>query len=96
MTIRRSLEALKTRVRQAQTQAMLSVNRELIQLYWDIGRRIVERQEKEGWGQSVVDRLAGDLQKAFPGSQGFSPVNIWRMRAFHLAYRDVGKNPSQP
>ncbi|MHB1033071.1 MAG: PDDEXK nuclease domain-containing protein [Pirellulales bacterium] len=85
------LESLKNRVRQAQTKAILSVNRELIQLYWDLGRLIVERQEKEGWGKSVVDRLAGDLQKAFPGIQGFSPVNVWRMRAFFLAYHAVPK-----
>lgn len=89
------LESLKTRVRQAQTKAMLSVNRELIQLYWDIGRQIAQRQEQEGWGKSVVDRLAGDIQKAFPGIQGFSPLNVWRMRAFYLAYHDLPANLSQ-
>jgi len=83
------LESLKVRIRQAQTRAVLSANRELIALYWDIGRRIVERQEREGWGKSVVDRLAADLQKAFPGMGGFSAVNVLRMRAFFLAYRDV-------
>src|SRR6266576_65462 len=77
------LESLKNRVRQAQTRAMLSVNRELIQLYWDIGRLIVERQEREGWGKGVVDRLAADIQKAFPGLKGFSPGNVWRMRALY-------------
>lgn len=61
------LESLKTRVQQAQTRAVLSVNRELIKLYWDIGRLIVERQEREGWGKGIVDRLAGDVQRAFPG-----------------------------
>jgi predicted nuclease of restriction endonuclease-like (RecB) superfamily len=81
------LDSLKDRVRQAQTRAMLSVNRELIGLYWDIGREIVRRQEQEGWGKSVVDRLAGDLQKAFPGIGGFSASNVSRMRAFYLAYR---------
>jgi predicted nuclease of restriction endonuclease-like (RecB) superfamily len=81
------LESLKSRVQQAQTRAMLSVNRELIQLYWDIGRLIVERQEREGWGKGVVDRLAADIQKVFPGMGGFSPVNVWRMRAFFVAYR---------
>lgn len=89
------LDSLKQRVRQAQTKAMLTVNRELIGLYWDIGRRIVERQEREGWGKSVVDRLAADIQKAFPGIRGFSPINIWRMRAFFLAYRDIAANLSQ-
>ncbi len=80
------LESLKSRVQHAQTRAMLSVNRELIQLYWDIGRLIVERQEREGWGKGIVDRLAADLQRAFPGIQGFSARNVWRMRTFYLAY----------
>ena len=90
------LESLKSRVRQAQTKAMLSVNRELIQLYWDIGRLIVERQDREGWGKGIVDRLAADVQKAFPGLGGFSPVNVWRMRAFYVAYRPAPSIPSQP
>lgn len=85
------LESLKARVRQAQAKAMLSVNRELIQLYWDIGRLIVGRQDFEGWGKGVVDRLAGDIRKAFPGIQGFSPLNVWRMRAFYLAYRNLSQ-----
>lgn len=89
-------ESLKHRVQQAQTKAVLSVNRELIQLYWDIGRSIVERQEKAGWGKGVVDRLASDIQKAFPGIQGFSPRNVWRMRAFFLAYREPIANLTQP
>jgi len=83
------LESLKSRVRQAQTKAMLSVNRELIQLYWDIGRLIVERQEVASWGQNVLERLADDLQKSFPGVGGFSRSNVFRMRAFFLAYRPV-------
>jgi hypothetical protein len=90
------LESLKSRVRQAQTKAMLSVNRELIQLYWDIGRRIAERQEQEGWGKNVVDRLARDIQKAFPGIRGFSPSNVSRMRAFFLAYARGRENSAQP
>ena len=61
------------RVQQAQTKAMLSVNRELIQLYWDIGREIVYRQEQAGWGQSVLERLADDLQKARARRQRLFP-----------------------
>ena len=80
------LHELKERIRQAQLRAALSVNRELIQLYWDIGRRIIERQVKERWGTGVIKRLATDLQKDFPGVKGFSESNIWRMRAFYLAY----------
>ncbi len=74
---------------------MLSVNRELIQLYWDMGRQIVQRQEQEGWGQSVLARLADDLQKALPGVAGFSRSNVFRMRAFFLAYRP-GEISAQP
>ena len=83
------LESLKSRVQQSQTKAMLSVNRELIQLYWDIGRQIAQRQNLEGWGRSTVERLAADLQNAFPGIQGFSRTNIFRMRAFFLAYSNA-------
>lgn len=89
------LEDLKTRVRAAQLKAAVAVNRELIQLYWDIGQLIVERQEREGWGTSVIDRLAGDLQKAFPGLKGFSPSNISRMRAFFVAYNRETENSAQ-
>ncbi|MFM7161796.1 MAG: YhcG family protein [Planctomycetaceae bacterium] len=90
------LESLKSRVQQAQTKAMLSVNRELIQLYWDIGRLIVERQERAGWGQSVIDRISGDIRKSFPGMEGFSPSNISRMRAFFRAYRGDQEISAQP
>ena len=77
---------LKARVRSAQLKAAIAINSELIRLYWDIGRAIVERQQQDGWGKAVVDRLATDLQTEFAGRQGFSPRNVWRMRAFYLAY----------
>jgi len=77
---------LKTRVRSAQLKAAVAVNRELIQLYWDIGRLIVERQDEEGWGKNVVERLADDIQREFPGLGGFSRSNVFRMRAFYTAY----------
>jgi predicted nuclease of restriction endonuclease-like (RecB) superfamily len=81
------LEELKQRIRSVQMRAALAVNRELILLYWEIGRRIVERQDLEGWGRSVIERLAGDLRKEFPDLRGFSSSNIWRMRSFYQAYR---------
>lgn len=84
------LEDLKARIREAQVKAALAANREMVLLYWEIGRRIVERQENEAWGRSVIERLADDLRKEFPDLQGFSRSNIWRMRAFFLAYREVG------
>jgi hypothetical protein len=78
------LADLKARVRAAQLRAAVSVNRELILLYWDIGKIIVEAQKTKGYGKQVVERLAGDLQTEFPGMAGFSPRNVWRMRAFYL------------
>lgn len=85
------LEAIKTRIRRAQYDALKVVNRELLAFYWDIGKMIVERQEKEGWGKSVVENIASDLQKEFPGVQGYSRDNLWRMRKFYLQYRDNQK-----
>jgi predicted nuclease of restriction endonuclease-like (RecB) superfamily len=79
---------LKTRIQSARISAARSVNRDLILLYWDIGRGILERQEKLGWGQSVVEMLAHDLQKAFPGISGFSARNLWDMRRFYAVYSD--------
>ena len=80
------LAGLKTRVRGAQLRASVSVNRELILLYWDIGGAIIKAQQSKGYGKQVIERLAGDLQKEFPGVAGFSPLNLWRMRAFYSAY----------
>jgi hypothetical protein len=61
-----------------------------------IGKAIVERQERDGWGKSVVDRLATDLQTEFPDEGGFSPSNVWRMRAFYLAWQPEVTNLVQP
>ena len=80
------LEDIKARIRTAQVKASLSVDREMIALYWSIGRDIVQRQREEGWGKAVVERLAADLQSAFPGIAGFSSSNIGRMKAFYLAW----------
>jgi len=80
------LADLKTRIRSAQAKAALSANRELVLLYWDIGRRILERQKQEGWGTKVIDRLAADLGQAFPDMKGFSPRNLIFMRALSEAY----------
>jgi len=77
---------IKERIRSAQYEALKAVNRELIKLYWDIGRVIVERQKGEKWGRAVVEILAKDLQSEFPGIRGFSSHNIWRMRKLYLAY----------
>lgn len=85
----RFLASLKERIGKAQLRAALSVNRELVALYWRIGNDIVERQRAHGWGNAVVDRLGRDLQASFPGLSGFSRTNVYRMRAFYLAYSDA-------
>jgi len=79
---------LKERIHAAQVQAALSVNRELITLYWQIGRLIVARQEEYGWGTQVIDRLAADLRQSFPDMKGFSTRNLRYMRAFAALYPD--------
>ena len=81
------LTQIKERIRTAQLRAASAVNRELIELYWQIGQSIVERQRSEGWGKSVVERLAQDLQAEFPGMSGFSPRNVWRMRVLPGLHR---------
>jgi predicted nuclease of restriction endonuclease-like (RecB) superfamily len=80
------LRDIKERIRSAQYAALKTVNKELITLYWDIGRMIVEQQQGDTWGKSVVEQLAIDLQKEFPGIQGFSARNIWYMRNFYHTY----------
>ena len=80
------LESLKERVRMSQVRAALAVSRELVLLYWSIGRDILARQKQEGWGAKVVDRLAVDLQTEFPGVEGFSPRNLKYMRALAAAW----------
>jgi predicted nuclease of restriction endonuclease-like (RecB) superfamily len=82
------LGTVKSRVRQAQYEALKAVNVQLIELYWDIGRMIVDKQSIEGWGKSVVEQLSKDLQAEFPGTGGFSSANLWRMRTFYTAYQD--------
>jgi predicted nuclease of restriction endonuclease-like (RecB) superfamily len=88
---RRLLADIKERVRNAQLAVLRSVNKELVVLYWDIGRMIVQRQTGKTWGKAVVQRLAGDLQKEFPGVAGFSAQNLWYMRQFHVEYCDSAK-----
>jgi len=74
------LEQLKTQVRQARIRASRVVNTELLTLYWDLGRAILDRQETEGWGTKVIDRLAVDLRAAFPEMRGLSRSNLKYMR----------------
>jgi len=80
------LGELKGRIQTAQSRAALAVNSELVLLYWDIGQSILDKQQREGWGTRVIDRLAADLRSAFPEMKGFSPRNLKYMRAFSEAW----------
>jgi predicted nuclease of restriction endonuclease-like (RecB) superfamily len=89
-------EQVRARILQAQTRAAFAANRELLHLYWEMGKDIVHRQERERWGTAVIERLAQDLGGAFPGVAGFSTRNLWRMRAFYLAYPPDSEVLPQP
>lgn len=80
------LAGIKQSIRSARIRASRTVNRELIDLYWDIGREIVGRQERHGWGKSVVERLATDLSVELDGVSGFSAQNLWYMRQLYVEY----------
>ena len=77
---------IKGRIRDAQHRALRAVNKELIDLYWNIGKLIVEKQQGATWGHSVVEKLAIDVRGDFPGVQGFSAANMWRMKLFYENY----------
>lgn len=79
---------VKARIHAAQLRASLAANEVVLQLYWDLGRDILERQSREGWGAKVIDRLSHDLRVAFPGSNGYSPRNLKYMRALAEAWSD--------
>ena len=89
------ITSLKTKIRSAQIKGAIAVNKELIKLYWDIGKDIVEKQDQEGWGSKVLEKVAQDLQNEFPGVEGFSRRNIFRMKSFYQAYEKVPQAVAQ-
>ncbi len=82
------LQSVKKQIQESRIRAYRSVNKELIQLYWNIGEEIATRQERDGWGKSVVERLSNDLCKEFPGTSGFSARNLWDMRRLYDNYKN--------
>ncbi len=80
--------AIRSRIQQERLRVVLSANAAMVLLYWDLGKVILERQERAGWGARVIDRLAADLREAFPDMKGFSPRNLKYMRAFAAAWSD--------
>ena len=82
---------IKALIQKKQFQAIKLINTETINLYWEIGEEIYRQQEEKGWGKSIVQILAKELQKEFPGAKGYSAANLWRMRNFYLTYRNSEK-----
>jgi len=83
------IKGIKELIYRHQYEAMKKVNIELMQLYWEIGEEILLRQREKGWGKSIVDVLSKELQKEFPGVQGYSASNLWRMRNFYNEYSNL-------
>jgi predicted nuclease of restriction endonuclease-like (RecB) superfamily len=83
------LADIKQYIAQAQVKTVLAANKELLKMYWHIGKTIVENQELKGWGAGALELLARDLQKAFPGMEGFSRTNMFRMKLFYNTYAIV-------
>lgn len=81
-----TLEQIKYTIHESQVRAITAANKELVLLYWKIGKTICQKQEQDGWGAGVIERLGNDIQKSFPGIEGFSRPNMFRMRAFYKAY----------
>ena len=89
-----ALHALKEKIRHARIRASLSVNKELLSIYWEIGITVLRQQEQEGWGAKIIDKLATDLKMEFPDMKGFSVRNIKYMRSFAEAYPQFGQQPA--
>ena len=85
------LESMKKRIREVRVRAGLSANRELIRLYWEVGKSILERQKSSHWCGKVLDKLAMDLRREFPDIKGFSRANLKYMRMFTQSYPKFGQ-----
>ncbi|MDD3688113.1 MAG: DUF1016 N-terminal domain-containing protein [Bacteroidales bacterium] len=84
---------IKDKIRQAQYEALKTVNTYLLNLYWELGKSIAEKQ-KESWGKAIVPTLSKELQKEFPGVGGFSTSNLWNMVQFYAEYQnDINLQP---
>ena len=90
-----TLTDIKKQIAQAQIKSTLAANKELIKLYWTIGKMVTERQTEGHWGSKVIEKLAQDIQNSFPGIAGFSRANIFRMTAFYASYEIVAQAARQ-
>lgn len=91
------LEDIKVKIKSAQIKAHLSVNQEMIRLYWEIGKTIVDKQQKYKWGSSIIDNFSHDLQREFGTLKGFSSRNLRKMKMFASEYSELfTKDPIWP
>ena len=86
------LQDLKLLIKRTQIKASISVNNQLIMLYWDLGRQIIEKQENAKWGSGFLVQLSKDLKAEFPEMAGFSQANIYNIRKFYLFYKPLFEN----
>lgn len=93
---RQALADVKRRIQAAQVRAVLAVNAELLTLYWDIGRTLMQWQSEQGWGAAVVEQMARDLQAAYPGMKGFSRTSLFAMRQFFAFFSPSFEFVPQP
>ena len=90
------LKQVKQRIKSAQYRASLSVNSVLLELYWDIGKEVIEKQKNEDWGSGFIEQFANDLRKSFPDIKGFSRRNVYAMRQWYLFYSEQFEFVPQP
>ena len=81
-----TLNKIKQQIQTARLRTILAANSAMVLLYWDIGQMILSRQQREGWGAKVIDRLSTDLRESFPDMRGLSPRNLKYMRSFASAW----------
>jgi hypothetical protein len=84
------LQDILTKIQQTRYEMLMSASKQTLLLYWDIGRAVSEKMQLAGWGNSIVEQLAKDLQTEFPGIRGFSTRNIWNMKKFAEFYAQLG------
>lgn len=88
------LADLRSFISTARVKAALSLNKEVIQMYWNIGNQVTAKQKESSWGDKVLDQLSGDLQQSFPEMRGFSKTNLKYMRILAHLYPDgFGQQP---
>lgn len=90
------LTEIKSRLQKSQLKAAINVNLELIQFYFEVGKLIIEQQERSKWGDKLFDVLATDLSRSFPGTKGFSRTNLKNMRTFAMHYRNAEFSQALP